>query len=123
MKKLTYLFYTFLFLSVSIIPIGCSSATPEEYKRRVETWMNGDVNNLLSAWGIPSNEYTLPNGNKLYTWLSVGGTFVTVNYDNYLGMINSRQVTYWCKTTFTVNGQGKIIFISWEGNNCVSKEE
>ena len=82
--------------------------------------MGHDVNELITSWGPPRNEYTMPNGNKMYTWLWNGGTLVTSNYNYYLNMTLTNAVTYWCKTTFTVDKYGKIISWRWQGNACRS---
>jgi hypothetical protein len=75
------------------------------------------VNALIAAWGPPSDEYVLPNGSRMYTWLYVSGTRVVANYNAYLNMVTAGSVTYWCKTTFTVAGS-MIQSWRWEGNAC-----
>jgi len=56
----------------------------------------------------------------MYTWLRVGGTLVTTNYNQYLNMTTGSAVTYWCKTTFTVGRSGTVESWRWEGNACRS---
>ena len=113
MKKLILVLFFIMFITFSC-------ATTSGYEEILKSWLGHDVNELLMSWGTPSNEYTMPNGNKMYTWLWVGGSLVTVNYSKYLNMISANQVTYWCKTTFTVNKRGEIIYWRWEGNSCRS---
>ena len=95
-------------------------ATTEKYTQRVNTWNGEDINKLITSWGPPSDVYTMPNGNKMYTWLRTGGTVVTSNYNYFLNQTTSNSVEYWCKTTFTVNRAGVIIDNTWNGNACLS---
>lgn len=96
---------------------GC--ATTAGYKRVCDSWMGSNVNTLITAWGPPSDTYTMPNGQVMYTWLNVGGTRVFSNYNQYLNMVTSNEVTYWCKTTMTANSEGTIISWRFEGNSCI----
>ncbi len=97
-----------------------SCATTSKYTAKLNTWIGHDVNELITSWGPPSNEYTMPNGNKMYTWLHVGGTLVVSNYNYFLRMTLTNAVTYWCKTTFNVDESGIITGGRWEGNSCRS---
>ena len=117
--KVTLLFVLIIF---SFLYLSCSSSTQEGYKQHMQLWVNHDINELMSSWGIPGEEYTMPNGSKLYSYLWVGGTYVSVNYSYYLSSARASKTTYWCKTTFTVDKNGKILQVSWEGNSCVAKE-
>lgn len=102
--------------------IGCSSASTENYSKICKTWEGADINNLIMAWGTPSDEYTMPNGNKMYTWLDVQGSRVTAGYNEWLKMAYANKVTYWCKTEFTTDKKGTIISWRWEGNNCRAED-
>ena len=84
----------------------------------MDTWLGGDINRTMMQWGSPSSQYNMPNGNKQYTWLYVGGTLVTANYNKYLGMVTAGAVTYWCQVTFTVVPSGQIIAWQAKGNAC-----
>lgn len=108
-----------LLISCIIVTLN-SCATTGKYSAKMQTWMGHDVNELINSWGPPSDVYTMPNGNKMYTWLWTGGTLVTTNYYYYLNMAVSNGVTYWCKTTFTVNGN-TVVAYRWEGNSCLSE--
>lgn len=98
-----------------------SCATTGKYGKILDTWIGSDINNLITSWGPPSNEYVMPNGKKMYTWLWVGGTRVVANYNQYLSMVTGGSVTYYCKTTFTVSKLGVVETWRWEGNACRSK--
>ena len=93
--------------------------SPQDKKDEVmRSWENGDINNLISSWGIPSNEYVMPNGSKIYSWLWVGSTFVTVGYVDILNQAYANQTTPWCRNEFTVSPAGIITFWRYEGNGC-----
>lgn len=109
-----------LFILLAIVFFIPACATTANYEAKIKTWLGDDVNNLIASWGPPSNEYTMPNGNIMYTWLWVGNTLVTSNYDRFLNMTFTNSVTNWCKTTFTANSSKRITNWRWEGNACRS---
>jgi hypothetical protein len=90
----------------------------ELYRNGMNSWKGQDVNYLISIWGPPSDVYTMPNGNKMYSWLKISGTVITTNYNYYLSQTRSNVVTKWCKTTFTVNTSDIIKAWMSEGNDC-----
>jgi anaerobic C4-dicarboxylate transporter len=102
------IFLYFLVLLISTIIIS-SCATTVKYEAKFNTWIGYDVNEIITSWGPPSNEYTLPNGNKMYTWLWIGNTLATSNYNEYFNMTLTQVVTYWCKSNFTANKLSRII--------------
>ena len=104
---------------VVLLVAGC--ATTGNYEKVLRSWMGNDVNSLIVSWGPPSDVYTMPDGRKAYTWLRVGGTRVTANYNRYLNMVTAGSVTYWCKTTFTTTPSGVVRNWRWEGNACRSR--
>jgi hypothetical protein len=83
----------------------------------LDGWQGADVNVLITSWGPPSDTYTMPNGDKMYSWLRIGGTQVTTNYGYYWNQVRSSAVTVWCKISFTVSGAGKVTHGRCEGNN------
>jgi hypothetical protein len=108
-------------LIVFIVLFTCSCATTANYEAKIKTWLGHDVNELISSWGPPSDVFTMPNNNKMYTWLYNGGTVVTSNYNYYLNMTFTNSTTHWCKTTFTVDSSDRIIQWRYEGNSCRSR--
>lgn len=84
-----------------LIFIFCSCATVGKYEAILDSWMGYDINSLMNSWVPPSDQYSMPNGNNIYTWLCVGNTLVASNYNKYLNLTLTNSVTYWCKTTFT----------------------
>ena len=105
-------------VALALAVAGC--ATTGKYEKVVASWMGSDVNRLMVSWGPPSNEYVMPNGSTMYTWLWVGGTRVYANYNHYLNMVTAGSVTYWCKTTFTARASGVLGHWRYEGNACKS---
>lgn len=107
-------------MAVVLAVLVAACATTGKYERTLKSWMGSDVNRLITSWGPPSNEYVMPNGSTMYTWLWIGGTRVVANYNQYLNMVTAGSVTYWCKTTFTASPSGVIENWRWEGNACRS---
>ena len=123
MLQLRNIFLGLLCSAILISHMSCTTYSTESYTKVCDSWKGSDINKLLMNWGIPSDEYTMPNGDKMYTWLWIGGSVITAGYSDWLNMAYANKVTYWCKTTFTVNQAGIIYFWKWEGNNCVAKDE
>ncbi|MGD1075886.1 MAG: hypothetical protein ABR903_07385 [Thermodesulfovibrionales bacterium] len=113
-------------LVMSIMAIY-SCAKTANHETKLDTWLGTDVNDLIASWGPPSDEYTMPNGDKMYTWLIVGNTMILSNYTQYLHMTLTDSSTRWCKTTFTVHhftyldNHNEITDWQREGNACRSK--
>ena len=103
---------------VVIMLLLASCATNQKYSDILGTWTGENVNDLITSWGPPSEEYTKPDGDVIYTWLFVGGTQVTANYNSYLNMATANSVTYWCKSSFTVGDDNIVKNWRWEGNAC-----
>jgi hypothetical protein len=110
------------FIIIAFSINSCASLFPstEKYTAIINTWNGSDVNRLITSWGPPSDVYTMPNGNKMYTWLVSSGERVTTNYNYFLNQTVSHSSTSWCKTTFTVNTSNIIIDNTWTGNACVA---
>jgi hypothetical protein len=81
----------FLILTLALFMSACASTA--NYEAKLNTWRGVDINNLINSWGPPSNEYTMPNGDIMYTWLRIGNTIVTSNYNQYLNMTLTNSVT------------------------------
>ena len=56
-----------IIVALALAAAGC--ATTGNYEKKLKTWMGNDVNSLIASWGPPSDEYLMPNGSKMYTWL------------------------------------------------------
>lgn len=111
-----------------VITSSCGIYNPKNYpstkgyEKILETWLNSDINNLMVSWGPPANKFEMPNGNIMYTWLYIGNTYVSTNYNYYLNQVNSSANTYYCKTTFTTSGTGKVTNWRYQGNACKAKD-
>lgn len=104
-------------LAAAALLLGC--ATTGKYEAKLNSWKGHDISSLMQAWGPPSNQYALPNGSHMYTWLWVGGTrVVSAPIGDYRVTTAN---TAWCKTTMTANGDGIITQWRWEGNDCKSR--
>ena len=104
---------------VTSLLVGC--ATTGKFKTTMDSWLNNDVSQLIQAWGAPSSTFQVPNGNKIYTWLYVGGTVAYVNYNETLNMVTAGAYSYWCKVDFTANRDDRVVQWAAQGNNCKSK--
>lgn len=98
-----------------------SCATRGKYIAAVKSWEGSDINELITSWGPPSDVYTMPNGNKMYTWLYTNNSLVTTQYNYWLDRLETRQVQYWCKTTFITNKNDLIVGWRIEGNACKAR--
>ncbi len=132
MKKLI------LLLALVVLVSGC--ATVAGYEMVLKEWMGKTENHLISRWGIPTETYTTPNGNKLikYRWQNTyqtGGYYLTEQKTAYHRGEYSGTTTYsvdkwvpvenhtnWCDTTFTASPDGYLIHWSWRGNSCKAKK-
>jgi len=106
---------------VMLILLSLSSCiSTKNYANRVSTWKGHDVNNLITSWGPPSDVYTMPNGNKMYTWLKSSDGTVTKRYNEFSKQIVERKNVSYCKTTFTANDEDIIINWRIQGDLCIS---
>jgi len=103
---------------VALLISGC--ATSGKFKRNMDTWLGGDINRAIMQFGPPSNTYSMPNGQSMYTWLWVGNTVITTNYNYYSGMVRAGAQTYWCEVNFTASGS-RIEHYRFYGNSCRSR--
>jgi hypothetical protein len=94
---------------------GC--ATTGNFKQQMDSWLGSDINSAIMRFGPPSNTYVLPNGTRMFTWLWVGNTVVTANYNEYLNMVTAGRRTSWCQFSFSASQRG---IEAWQanGNAC-----
>lgn len=87
-----------------------------EYQKKIESWMDGDVNELIKAWGQPTDVFQMPNGDVMYSW-NKEEYRATTGY--YWGISQTRQLQRYCRTSFIVCPVTNIIkSATWEGNIC-----
>ncbi len=96
-------------------------ATTGKFKQQMNSWLGTDINEVIMRFGPPSNTYTLPNGSKIFTWLWVGNTVVTANYNQYLNMVTAGRTTYWCQISFSTGQQNYVETWQANGNACRSR--
>lgn len=107
---------------------GC--ATEEGYKKALDTWVGSTEDELVSAWGPPSNVYNSPSKIKFLTYhdsqtVFVPGVAPSYNttfigqtaYTNRIGGTPSRTLNYSCSTTFEIR-HDRIRSWSFKGNSC-----
>ncbi|WP_420322640.1 hypothetical protein [Flagellimonas sp.] len=109
---------TAVILFTVLLATSCISS--KNYANRVSTWKGHNVNNLISTWGPPGDVYTMPNGNKMYTWLYTSDGYVTKRYNEYTKQIVERNNISYCSTSFTANQDDIIISWQFKGDACIS---
>lgn len=101
----------------TIVLGGC--ATSGKFAAKMDSWVGADINNAIGQFGPPSSTYTLPNGSVMYSWLWIGNSVVTTNYNQYVGLVTTSS-TPWCRVTFTTSTSSRIENWRAEGNRCRS---
>jgi hypothetical protein len=127
--KIIAVFLSLFFTTISFGQSGQMSsiltdrkASEERYSRVLDSWLNADINQLISQWGAPAKHYKMPNGNVIYTWVR-SNTYTdtaTVTPDGEGGFTieGGGTTTYSCTTEFFTNPTGKIFDWKWRGNSC-----
>jgi len=116
---------------------GC--ATTAAYKKVLNTWIGSSAEHLIytAGWGIPTSEFTLPNGDKAYCYYRhrsfrtpmyttpstsystvVGNTVYTNTYGGNIA--GGQTFTRDCRTCFFINKKNIIYNYNFSGNNCVA---
>ena len=116
-------------LSASLLFLG-GCASHENFVRKYNSWVGGDINALISTIGYPDDTYTLPNKNKVYVYKKSrieSYPSMTLGYGGFYGPFyggmtyGNDVVQKTCKLFLEVNRHGKIIRWSSRGNSCVSE--
>jgi hypothetical protein len=84
-------------------------------------WVGKTEGQLIASWGIPTKTYQTGN-TKVLEWTNTAtGYKTTSNCNQYYcppaPTVNTRQVQYWCKQTFVLEGT-IVRSWKWEGNSC-----
>lgn len=93
-------------------------ATAGGFKKQMNSWLGSDVNQMLTSWGPPSQTFAMPNGSTMYSWLYVGGTQITANYNQYLNMVTASSRTVWCQVSVTTDQGARVSGWQARGNAC-----
>jgi hypothetical protein len=75
-------------LVIAVLLSGCATTSAT-----MKSWVGATENELVASWGAPDTTTTLPDGNKLDTWVT--------NSTNKSGV-------HVCAKTFTIDSQGKV---------------
>jgi len=110
---------------------GC--ATGAQTDEAMKSWLDHNINELVTSWGPPESSVQLPGGNVIYTWTNRGSYTMptqTTTTANVYGSGNSAYGTaqstttggqtlhFVCQKSFTVSKTGRIVAYNWQGNNC-----
>jgi hypothetical protein len=123
---------------------GCASIPPipyteSAYQEKLTEWVGKDPNALILSWGPPNSTFEMPNGNKMYTWLSEKKDIAVYSSGNSYQYINRSygpisnllsethmdtasildEKRYWCQTSFVSD---KNVIVGWvvKGNTCIA---
>lgn len=105
-------------LATFLVLGSAACVTAGGFRKQAESWLGADINQAIMQLGPPSNTYTLPNGTQMYSWLWVGNTVVSTNYNQYLNMVTTSAGTYWCQLSYTASTSGRIEAWQARGNAC-----
>lgn len=103
--------FILLFLTAGFLS---ACATTAKYEAKLNTWVGKNESDLVSQWGVPNNTYSLNDGSKLIMYQHNGGSASVPIGNMYY------TESYWCKTTFTIDGSGVVKNWKHEGNKCES---
>jgi hypothetical protein len=110
---------------------GCATIQPipstqQAYEQWLaDNWTGKDVNVLIYSWGPPTSTFTMPNGDKMFTWanIKIGPTVTSGRSNKVYGTTYSNSISFtntWdCFTTAITNSAGIISSWKMSGNNCL----
>ncbi len=125
-----------IYLFVSLLAFFMTScATANYYNKAIHTWQGAPADLLKEKWGEPDQLITLPNGNKLFVYVTKAPRYtppplvpaaVTSSGGRATVVAPSRpmssEITLSCTTTFEVGRDNKIMSANFSGNNCPTDE-
>lgn len=98
-------------------------AYADNYKDKMDTFVNHQVDELVQLWGYPQASSVAPNGNNVYIYqvqetsylasYRTSDSFATGNYT-----FGGQPLNWYCRTDFEVDSNKKIIRVTWQGNLC-----
>ena len=116
----------------------CSCATQQAYEKRMQVYIGKPIDAVMESGNIPSREYTMPSGNKIYCFSS--SSFMTlpimstptqsvstvsgknIYTTSYGGTVYGGQtINLWCNTCFVTDSNRIIKKYNLQGNNCVAQ--
>ena len=123
-----------LFLVSAQLMSACAPlATKAEFDRQFSAIVGQDINKVISKLGPPSNTFTMPNGNKLYSFTLLQNTYRTptttdARVQGTSGGATGSATTYGgnlvtnsCRVDLTVNSTQRVVDFRSIGNECVAR--
>jgi hypothetical protein len=108
-----------------MVTAGC--ATTARYEEKLDGWVGLDVNQLIASWGPPTSSLSTPSSRTLLAWSTTRASTGPLpskslrNEELAVAAAHRRPTrTFWCTTTFAVDGSGKILTWQRQGNGCIS---
>lgn len=117
---------------------GCGPrATESAYRNMLESYRGQHIDSLVAAWGPAQGRHTFADGRQMYSFVrnrreyvepvnpgiglgfGLGWGFSRHGFiGGYYSPDRSRIREYSCETTVTTDRKGRIIDLSYQGNNC-----
>jgi hypothetical protein len=125
-----------IFVLLALTLSGCGANVNSNYSEAATSWRFAPANQLVRSWGAPSQEVSLPNGNKVLIYskesyrsypvasfntptmaVSQNGT-VIMQPPNPTASPTTAEYLLRCITTFEVDPHNVIVDVRAQGNNC-----
>lgn len=116
-----------MLLPAVVALILASACAAPGYKGKLQSWVGRSNAELVDAWGEPGDVLVDKEGRTVFVYATVrtetrGGTSMTTR-DPLTGqpvtMSKAKRVeTYWCKTSFTLGEDERVVAYAYEGNDC-----
>lgn len=118
-----------ILLATLAIALASACAAPG-YRGKLQSWVGKSNAELVDAFGEPGDVVVDKEGRSVFVYATVrtetkGGKSMTTR-DPLTGqpitMSKPKQVeTYWCKTSFTLGEDDRVVSFAYEGNDCESR--
>lgn len=115
-------FFALLCLGVLLLQAsGYAWSTRKNFEKVLASWLGRDSDELVPNWGAPNSVYGLSSGGKVLTYITntgTGGSLVPLGGTGTYMTVNRQ---WYCKVSFTIDPDNRIVRWSYQGNNCRSK--
>lgn len=111
-------------LLCALVATGCAAPG---YKGQLQSWIGRSNAELVDAWGEPGDVLVDKEGRNVFVYATVrtetrGGSKMSTT-DPITGQPvtvtkPARVETYWCKTSFTLGEDERVVAFDYEGNDC-----
>lgn len=121
-----------LVLAVAMMA-GCASVPPAEVDAKMRAWEGIHINELMNAWGPPTNQYQAA-GHQYFSWSSQstdsGGPSFGIGLGSYgthsggsVGTsVGGGYKTVNCQRSAELDPAGKVVAIRWNGDSTYCNE-